>query len=279
MHFYHRLNPALMERSMIATTGGASTGAPIQEAIRKDADKRASLRHQGAGARESITSAVQTELTWPAIYARLVRSSCDAEAYVALQRRVRFWAARDVRNLAGGTLLQDDIVSDTCANAILGVCRAYGAETFAGFVYGHYLTVRRGYFRASRRELCSLDQQELIADEGCAPTVDELELLRRCLDSLAPRERRAVMLRYFGCASAREIGAALGVTEVNARRIVYNAIQRLRSMVTTIWPQGRDGLDPIVPIYPAKAEHRCATVSEGRGAAPCNAASRPHPYC
>jgi DNA-directed RNA polymerase specialized sigma24 family protein len=48
-----------------------------------------------------------------------------------------------------------------------------------------------------------------------------------------------VQLRYFLGASDRQIAAELDVSTVNARRIVFNALQRLRRRARQIWPLGR----------------------------------------
>jgi RNA polymerase sigma factor (sigma-70 family) len=56
-----------------------------------------------------------------------------------------------------------------------------------------------------------------------------LRLLRRALNELPDRERRAVELRYFEQMPALRIAVELGVTEGNARRVVFNGIQHLRS--------------------------------------------------
>jgi RNA polymerase sigma factor (sigma-70 family) len=72
------------------------------------------------------------------------------------------------------------------------------------------------------------------------PDPDEMALLGRCLLELPVRERDAVELRYLAGASTAEIAEALGVTDVNARRIVFNGLRHLRRAMREIWPTGRD---------------------------------------
>jgi len=180
-------------------------------------------------------------LAWSEIYSRLLRDRDDHEAFLALQRRVARWAHRQLNSPALLREQCDDVVADTCAAVVLGLAQAYGAETFSGFVYGHFLSARRRYLRFSRMELVPLDDLQMAGYTEVEPHADELALLRRCLVGLTPRERRAVELRYFDDVSSREIASALGVTETNARRIVFNGITRMRRSAHRIWPSGREG--------------------------------------
>ena len=53
-------------------------------------------------------------------------------------------------------------------------------------------------------------------------------VLDACLERLPERDRRAVELRYFAKARAEQIAQELRVSEGNARRIVFNGVNRLR---------------------------------------------------
>jgi RNA polymerase sigma factor (sigma-70 family) len=74
------------------------------------------------------------------------------------------------------------------------------------------------------------DDLELPAPEADREELDEqdLEWLRRALHALPERERRAVALRYLEELSSSQIAVALGVSEVNARRVVFNGLAHLR---------------------------------------------------
>jgi len=181
------------------------------------------------------------DLAWSAIYSRLCFDRGDHQAFQALQRRVARWAHRQLNSPTSLREQRDDVVADTCAAVVLGLGQAYGAETFSGFVYGHFLSARRRYLHFSRLELVPLDDLQMAGYTEVEPHADELALLRRCLVGLTPRERRAVELRYFDDVSSREIASALGVTETNARRIVFNGITRMPRSAHRIWPSGREG--------------------------------------
>lgn len=56
--------------------------------------------------------------------------------------------------------------------------------------------------------------------------------LRRSLESLSPRNRLAVVLRYFEEMPTRDIAAALECSEGTARNILFRSLQKLRSVLT-----------------------------------------------
>jgi RNA polymerase sigma factor (sigma-70 family) len=175
---------------------------------------------------------------WVAIYARLRHDPNDEEAFAALARRVVRWAARELTSPAERAE-REDVVADTCAAVVLGLDRAHGAATFAGFVYGHYLNARRQALRECQRPVEPYGTHDPPAPVAEGPSPDECALLARCLGALPRRERRAVELRYFAEATTAEIAAALDVSEANARRIVFNGLARLRHSAQGAWPAGR----------------------------------------
>jgi RNA polymerase sigma factor (sigma-70 family) len=171
-------------------------------------------------------------MDWADIYERLREQPDDHAAWGALQRYVRGWAHRAL--YWHGREVVEDTVAETCAGVALTLDRARGAATFRGFVLGVFLNVRRRALhdlRAPIQDLDGIDVAAPVADSG--PDPDEVAALQAALAELPPRELHAVRLRYFDERSALEIGAALGVTEGNARRIVCNGLGRLRRQLTT----------------------------------------------
>lgn len=55
--------------------------------------------------------------------------------------------------------------------------------------------------------------------------------LERSLAALAPRQRLAIVLRYFGERSTREIAATLECSEGTARNILFRGLAKLRTMM------------------------------------------------
>lgn len=56
--------------------------------------------------------------------------------------------------------------------------------------------------------------------------------LTRSLAALGPRHRLAIVLRYYGERSTREIAAALDCSEGTARNVLFRGLARLRTMMT-----------------------------------------------
>jgi RNA polymerase sigma factor (sigma-70 family) len=180
-------------------------------------------------------------MEWADIYARLGRDRNDALAWKSLERRVRAWARRGLRSY--GWHVTEDAVADTSAAVALSLERARGAETFKGFVLGHYLNARQEALRALTpglrlEPLGDLDAPAPPCSDPDAPSEEQRVRLRRALEELPVRERRAVRLRYYERCSAAQIGAALGVTAANARQIVFSGLRRLRRRL-----QGPTGVD------------------------------------
>jgi RNA polymerase sigma factor (sigma-70 family) len=167
-------------------------------------------------------------MDWETTYWRLTSDREDAPAWAALEQRVRLWAHGSLRGV-GGDLI-DDAVADTCAGVAISLERAHGADTFAGFVYGHFLTVRRRALRTHlRRTTASREPFDMAApDDEPSLTEEQVHKLHAALAELPDREHRAVVLRYLESATPAQIAAELNVTPVNARQLVYRGLCRLR---------------------------------------------------
>lgn len=56
--------------------------------------------------------------------------------------------------------------------------------------------------------------------------------LTRSIAALAPRHRLAIVMRYFGERSTREIAAALACSEGTARNVLFRGLAKLRTMMS-----------------------------------------------
>jgi len=170
-------------------------------------------------------------MDWEQIYQRLAADTNDAPAWAALDQRVRGWA-RAVFWKHGNHAI-DDVVADTCAAVALGMRGARGPQTFAGFTYGHYLNARRRMLRSGLSSGVPLGTIDVAAPaEADELDPETLTRLRAALDRLPRRERAAVTLRYFNELPSTRIAAELGVTDGNARRILFNGLRRLRLAIS-----------------------------------------------
>ena len=102
----------------------------------------------------------------------------------------------------------------------------------AGFAYGHFLNARRRLLRGMAVVNVSIEGIDLAAPYD-DDDLDHVSLahLRDAVAGLPPRERAAVTLRYFEDLPSARIAAELGVSNMNARRIVCNGLRRLRKQL------------------------------------------------
>ena len=163
-------------------------------------------------------------------FGRLCADRNDAVAWGELEARVRRWARATLGE--HGPDLVEDAVADTCTRVVLDLPAARGADTFAGFAKGKFLNARKAAVAWLRQPIVRLDDElELPSPPADGPESrwDALyEVLDRCLERLPRRDRLAVQLRHYEDAHAARIARELQVTEGNARRIVFNGLNRLR---------------------------------------------------
>lgn len=166
-------------------------------------------------------------MDWATICTRLTVDANDLAAWDALEQRVRAWAYRSLRGRDPDII--EDAIADACASTVLDIRAARGPDTFRGFVQGKCLNAKKGAIRLAERRSVPLDGLPELPSTASADADDpRFRVLDRCLDLLPPRDRRAVELRYFSEAQAEQIARELRVTEGNARRIVFNGVNRLR---------------------------------------------------
>ena len=75
-----------------------------------------------------------------------------------------------------------------------------------------------------------LDESLGSSDVGIALVVNR-ETLRPALATLAPRERKALVMRYFGHRTQSEIAAELGISQVHVSRLLSKTLGQLRQAI------------------------------------------------
>lgn len=103
----------------------------------------------------------------------------------------------------------------------------------------------------ARRPAASVDPADLgwVADPGAAPEEEALRsedarVVRRALATLAPDQRRALTLMYYGGYSQSEIAGALGVPLGTVKSRARLGLQALRRTLGAGGVGGRDGAQP-----------------------------------
>jgi RNA polymerase sigma-70 factor (ECF subfamily) len=70
-----------------------------------------------------------------------------------------------------------------------------------------------------------------MADPALSPRLDQARLLG-CLGGLSERERSVLVMTFYDDQPAKEVAAALGLSEGNVRVIRHRGLERLRDCVT-----------------------------------------------
>jgi len=137
----------------------------------------------------------------------------------------------------------DEAVQETLLAAFDGAASFRGDAPVRGWLFGiaRRICARRLEVRtrqARRRTLLVADEGTRGADEALDNARRE-QRLRELLDELRPTEREALLLRFEGELSYREVADATGVDEAAARQRVSRALARMRKRMTELETEGR----------------------------------------
>jgi RNA polymerase sigma-70 factor (ECF subfamily) len=129
----------------------------------------------------------------------------------------------------------DDLVQETLLEAHAGFAGWRGDGSIRAWLMG---IARRKCARHLERTTRRQSRLRLVHDAERAGNAEDLlalrqraETARSALNEIRPSEREAVVLRYAGELSFREVGEACGIDEAAARKRVSRALARLREVV------------------------------------------------
>jgi RNA polymerase sigma-70 factor, ECF subfamily len=152
------------------------------------------------------------------------------DVLAAHRETVRGVVLRVVRDEA----LAEDLVQEALLRATRAAGGLRGDAAPGTWLTAIALNLMRDHFRSRKRlpVTGNLELAESVAD----PFQTEMEVMRAEMSAcilehiarLKERQREAVLLQQFAGLGHREIAAALGVTENNARVLVHRAMQALR---------------------------------------------------
>jgi RNA polymerase sigma factor for flagellar operon FliA len=109
----------------------------------------------------------------------------------------------------------------------------------------------------------------LVPSEPTAPdkAYEEQEVrdrIRAAIATLPPRERKVIGLYYYGDATMKQIGAAIGVNESRVSQLHARAVQRLKKALGA--DSSEDALSPVIDFQKlGRLKMAKATMSEERG--------------
>ena len=156
----------------------------------------------------------------------------ETELYRRLAPRVRLYGLKHLRDGQAASDLVQQVLMLTLERLRAGKLR--DAERLVSFVFGTCrMTVLELRRTGARRErLLGLYADDVpIADPAASPRLDHARLAG-CLDRLSERERAVLVMTFYDDQPAKDVAAALGLSEGNVRVIRHRGLERLRDCVT-----------------------------------------------
>lgn len=151
----------------------------------------------------------------------------EAELCARLGPRIRLLGMKRLGDRAAAADLAQRVLVLLLEKLRAGELR--DAERVGSFVLGAARLLAAEARRSARRDGALPPELEEVAADGAEPPDPGLaELLARCLEALAERERTVILLSFYREQGAPEIAVALGVTRGNVRVIRHRAVARLR---------------------------------------------------
>jgi RNA polymerase sigma-70 factor (sigma-E family) len=156
------------------------------------------------------------------------------------ERRFTVWALARVSRLhrtayllCGDWHAAEDLVQDALARAALHWRRIEGTDSPDAYVRKILLNEARKRWRPRRaKERPSLETNQRSIDDGSSERAARAELMQ-ALSGLPPRQRAAVVLRYFEQLSEAETAAALGCSVGTIKSSTHRALATLRHTLTS----------------------------------------------
>ena len=158
--------------------------------------------------------------------------AAEAELYRRLAPRVRLYGLKHLRDRQAASDLVQHVLMLTIERLRTGKLR--DDERLVSFVFGTCrMTVLELRRTGARRErLLELYADDVpMADPATSPRLERARLLA-CLERLSERERSVLVMTFYDDQPARDVGAALALSEANVRVIRHRGLERLRTCMT-----------------------------------------------
>jgi RNA polymerase sigma-70 factor, ECF subfamily len=159
-------------------------------------------------------------------------------AFDRLMRRYRRLVYRVAYGFTGERESAMDVVQETFLKVHTRLGTFRGEGQLRNWIVRIAANEAMNWHRSSSRfETAELDESVFLRpdprdDDDPEDRATAERTLERSLAALAPRQRLAIVLRYFGERSSREIAATLECSEGTARNILFRSLAKLRTMMT-----------------------------------------------
>lgn len=165
-----------------------------------------------------------------------IRGGQLKEALALCARHHALAVGRLCMALTGTQAEAEDLTQETLLLAYDGLAGFRGDGSVRGWLFA---IARRRCARHLERRQRRETRLRAVDDEPAELPADAVEARRRAeiargaLEAIRPSEREALLLRYIGELSFREVALACGIEEAAARKRVSRAISKLRARIGT----------------------------------------------
>ena len=154
----------------------------------------------------------------------------ESELYRRFAHRVRLYGIKHLRDAAAADDLAQQVMLVTIERLRAGEVR--NADEIGSFILGTSRMLADATRRKARRReslTTRFHVQELYAD--AMRPADDIDVVERCLQALADRDRRVLVLTFYAEKTSSEIAEELGVTHTLVRVTRHRALERMRHCV------------------------------------------------
>lgn len=148
----------------------------------------------------------------------------DAEFGMFVESATRY-LTRTAFLLTGSPQLADDLVQETLVRTYTAWWRVRPEDALG---YARRVLVNLTIDGRRKRSLRTVEWADVAAIGDAEQRVDDRDQVARMLASLAPQQRRVIVLRYFGDLSTEETAACLGISSGAVKSACSRGLAHLR---------------------------------------------------
>ena len=137
--------------------------------------------------------------------------------------------------LCGSHATAEELVQDALAKTAANWRKVHGGNP-EGYARRIMVNQHTSWWRKFGRERPYADVSQVVGHgrpDASRATTDRLVLVT-ALAALAPKQRAAIVLRFYEDLSENEIADAMGVTNGTVKRNIYDGLRRMRALIPTL---------------------------------------------
>jgi RNA polymerase sigma-70 factor (sigma-E family) len=161
-----------------------------------------------------------------------IRGTEAATGLAELYHRHAPAAGRLAYLLTGDRTLAEDLVQEAFVRVVGRFRHLRVPDAFEAYLRRTIVNLHTSQLRRKRLERAYLERERrAVVAPNALPDVGAREDLWRALRALPPRQRAAIVLRFYEDLSERETGEALGCSPAAAKSLVARATESLRAKI------------------------------------------------